>query len=93
MSRKTVRMIALFKAWSGKEEALKNFLATIIASALKEAGCLACELRQNLSETYHFNFIEDWEGQVTYEYLRKAHVREGLSSLGEFVTVGPDMRR
>lgn len=93
MPRKIIKMIALYNAWPGQKEALKNFLNTTISEALKSSGCLAFELQQNVSEKYHFNFIEEWDGQVTYEHLRNAHIREGLESVGEFLTVGPDMRR
>ncbi len=93
MPRKTVRMISLYKALPGYEEAMKNFLNSTITYALKSAGCLAFEFQQNASESYHFNFIEDWSAQVTFEHVRNAHIREGLEGLGEFVTVGPDMRR
>jgi len=93
MRRKTVKMISLYKALPGQEEAMKNFLSTTISAALKNAGCLAFEFQQNPSETYQFNFIEEWGAQVTFEHVRNAHLREGLESFGEFVTVGPDMRR
>lgn len=86
-------MISLYKALPGYEEAMKKFLNTTITQALKSAGCLSFAFQQNPSESYQFNFIEDWGAQVTFEHVRNAHVREGLENLGEFVTVGPDMRR
>lgn len=93
MPARTVRMISLFAALPHKVEEFKTFLSEVIGPSLKQAGCLRYELQKNLSEENEFNFIEEWEGRVTFEQVRRAHLREGLENLGEFVTVGPDMRR
>ena len=93
MVQKTVRMISLFAAWPHKVEEFKFFLHEVIGPSLKQAGCLHYELQKNISQENEFNFIEEWEGRVTFDQVRRAHLKEGLESLGEFVTVGPGMRR
>ena len=93
MSRNTVRMIALFTAFPDKIDEFRNFLNQVVGPALKSAGCLAYELQQSLTEANGFHFIEEWNGRITFDHLQRAHLPQGLSALGEFVTVGPDMRR
>lgn len=93
MLRNTVNMVSLYAAFPEKVAELQFFLEQVVGPSLKKAGCLSYELRKGLSKNNEFNILEVWEGSVTFERVRLAHLQEGLDVLGEFVAVGPDMRR
>lgn len=90
----TIRVIALFKAKSGKTEALKTFLSRFIEPTLKEKGCMIYELHQNALDKSDFAFIEEWENEATLDaHLKSAHIQEALPKLPELIEGNPDIRR
>lgn len=93
MPKKTVRVLATYKAELGKVEELRQFLNQSVAPALKRAGCLHHSLQQSSYNSHEFNFTEEWESQVVFKILQNAHLQEGLDNIGEFISVGPDFRR
>ncbi len=94
MSKKTVKVVALFKAKVEKVEALKNFLSSFIEPTRKEKGCLLYELHQNTSDPSDFAFIEEWENHESLDqHLQSPHIQKALPLIGDYVTSAPDIRR
>src|SRR5436309_813330 len=94
MSKETIRIIALFKARPGKDQALKNFLTKLIKPTQEEKGCLRYELHQNTSDPLDFAFIEEWESHASIDHhLASPHIQAALPSIEEFVSAPPDIRR
>lgn len=94
MSKRTVRVIALFKAKVGKAEALKTFLTKFIEPTLKEKGCIQYELHTNTSDVHDLAFIEEWESHETLDaHLKSAHIQNALPQLPDLVAASPDIRR
>ncbi len=91
---KTIRIIALFRAQSGKEAALKDFLGKFIEPTLKEEGCIAYELHQNTSDAADFIFIEEWASHASIDaHMKSPHIQAALPKVGEYLSAPPDIRR
>ena len=72
---KRVRVIARFAAESGKGDALRDLLQTLVEPTRKETGCLMYMLWRNTQDPNRFSFVEEWSDQAALDaHLQTAHI-------------------
>ena len=84
MTKKTLSVTALFQAYPGKEEELKNALLSLVAPTLKEKGCLNYDLHQSPEDPTKFLFYENWTSREELDaHLQSDHVKAALQHVKE----------
>jgi quinol monooxygenase YgiN len=92
-SRKTVRVVARFKARAGCGPQLQAILEGLVAPTCKEEGCMLYQLHGNPNDPNDLVFIEEWESEATLDaHSNSAHVSEARAKFPGLVEVGPDVR-
>jgi len=85
MASGTVRVLARFRARSGKSQELRDVLLTLVEPTCKETGCIRYELWQNEADDHELTFVEEWTSEAALaSHLETAHIRkarEGFTSL------------
>ena len=78
-----VRIVAEFRAVSGKAAALRDILSSLIEPTRAEAGCLQYDLHVDLADEHHLFFFERFVDVAAIEsHNRTPH----LLALGERLT-------
>ena len=94
MSRGTLRVIALFVAKPGKEDALRSVLTGLIAPTRKEKGCILYELLQNKENSREFTFVEEWQDDGALEaHFATDHIKNALKKFPELLAEDLDVRK
>lgn len=90
----TVHVVARFLAKSGREEAVKTALSTLVAPSRREIGCYQYDLLVNPKEPRDFCFVERWESdRALDEHSATEHVRKAIADVEELIDAPPDIRR
>jgi quinol monooxygenase YgiN len=66
--RMTVPVVAIFLAKPGDEVKLETLFRGVIATSLKEEGCISYQLNRDLDQPRRFVWTEEWESR---EHLDK----------------------
>lgn len=74
----------------GQEKAMLDAARPAVAATLKEKGCLAYELHQDLEDPTRFVFYERWKSaEALKEHLGAAHTKKLLGSLSKVISGAP----
>jgi quinol monooxygenase YgiN len=74
----------------GEEKAMLDAAKPCIAATLKEKGCLAYELHQDLEDPTKFVFFERWKTvQALDDHLGAAHTKKLLGAVGKIAAGAP----
>jgi len=69
-------VVAMFKAKSGKEQALKRTLQNLVIETVKEEGCIYYILHQSENDAAQFMLYEQWS---THEMFRQHGASEHIA--------------
>jgi quinol monooxygenase YgiN len=74
----------------GEEKAMLEAAKPAVAATLKEKGCLAYELHQDLEDPTKFVFYERWKSvEALRDHLGAAHTKKLLGAVGKIVSGAP----
>lgn len=91
MKGKNYTIIVFFKAKSGKEKLLKEFLISITSIALKNHGCIKHDLHQSINDPTAFMFYETWISKDAHtRHTDRPEVQEWRANLNDFLAVPYD---
>ena len=77
-----LKVLAHFKALSGKEENLKQILIDLKNASQVEVGCTYFELLRNETTPSSFTFIEEWDSKEHFDaHLNADHLKEAKSKM------------
>ena len=57
----TITRINEFKAQAGKDDALRDFLSSVVSTIEASLGCRACQLLQSHDDPTRFVVVEVWD--------------------------------
>ena len=63
----SIARIGETRAKEGQQEALRNFLLSIVPTILSSAGCLSCDLFQDQEDPVKFIMVEVWESVEAHQ--------------------------
>lgn len=87
-------VIARFTAKAGREEALKDVLARLVAPTRLEAGCLHYEMVQSQTDPRMFTFFEKWQDEPSLmAHAQTPHVVRARAERGELLDGPHDVSR
>ena len=93
MPKEGIILVAMVKAKSGQEEAVKEALESLVEPTRKEAGCLCYNLHQGKTNKAQFMFYEQWASQAALDahgktpHMKSLHAKlEGKTVAGGGVT-------
>ncbi len=85
-------VVALMRAHAGKENELRQLLATLVAPTRTESGCLNYDLHQSTEDPTRFLFHENWTSKAHLDrHLASPHVTAVLSKLDGLVAEPPQI--
>lgn len=83
-------LIVHLRVKKGEEKTMIEAARPCIAATLKEAGCLAYELHQDLEDPTKFVFFERWKSpQALSDHLGAAHTTKLLGAVGKVLDGAP----
>jgi quinol monooxygenase YgiN len=76
-------LIVHLKVKEGEGKTMVDAAKPCVAATLKEKGCIAYELHQDLEDPTRFVFFEKWQSvQALSDHLGTAHVKKLVGTLG-----------
>jgi quinol monooxygenase YgiN len=83
-------LIVHLQVKKGEEKAMLDAAKPAIAATLKEKGCLAYELHQDLDDPTKFVFYERWKSvDALSDHLGAAHTKKLLGAVGKIAAGAP----
>lgn len=72
----TLPLVAIFVAKPGFEDKLEQLFASVVATTLREQGCISYQLNRDLANPRRFVFTEEWESQADLDrHLAAPHMQ------------------
>ncbi|MBN4056803.1 antibiotic biosynthesis monooxygenase [bacterium AH-315-J21] len=94
MSEKTLRVVAILKAKSGKEQELCDYLKTLVEPTTKEDGYIRYEMHSNNADPSEFVFIEEWQSEAHLNaHLASPHLQAAIAKLPDLLAEELNIRR
>jgi quinol monooxygenase YgiN len=85
----TTPVIAIYIAKPGAEDKLQTLFQSVIASTLKEEGCISYQLNRDLDEPRRFVWTEEWESrEAMNRHAAAPHIAAILSDMADLVEQG-----
>lgn len=78
-----------FQSVAGSEEALHNFLLSLIPYILSSKGCKSCEVIQHLEEKATFVVIEKWENVAVHKKSVEEFPKEKMQAAMGLINAPP----
>ena len=89
---KTLTVVATFQARPGKEKALREALAGLLAPTHQEAGCLNYDLHVSPEDPSKFFFHENWTSKAALDaHLQAPHLKALLPRVDELCAAHPEI--
>lgn len=83
-------LVVHLKVKKGKEKAMLDAARPCVEATLKEKGCLAYELNQDLEDPTKFVFYERWRSPAALEeHFAAAHTKKLLGAIGGIADGAP----
>ena len=77
-----------------QREAAITSMQQVVAATKPEAGCIAYDFYEDVSEPNTFHVYEEWESDAHLSaHLQQAHTQTFLGGLGELVIAPPDVKK
>jgi quinol monooxygenase YgiN len=85
-------LIVHLQVKKGEEKAMLDAAKPAVAATLKEKGCLAYELHQDLEDPTKFVFYERWKSvEALRDHLGAAHTKKLLGTVGKALSGTPKL--
>ncbi|MBA8841263.1 quinol monooxygenase YgiN [Ochrobactrum sp. 19YEA23] len=82
----TTPTVAIFMSKAGVEEELEALFRSVIATTLKEEGCISYQLNRDLDQPRRFVWTEEWESRDLLEkHAASPHIRAILEKIPALV--------
>jgi len=82
----TTPVVAIFLAKPGAEEKLETLFRGVIATTLKEEGCISYQLNRDLDQPRRFIWIEEWESrELLAKHIAAPHIASLLIEVPDLV--------
>ena len=82
----TTPVVAIFVAKPGAEEKLEALFRSVIATTLKEDGCISYQLNRELDNPRRFVWTEEWESrELLNRHAAAPHIKAILAEIPELV--------
>ena len=82
----TTPAVAIFLAKPGAEEKLEALFRSVIATTLKEEGCISYQLNRDLDQPRRFVWTEEWASRALLDkHAAAPHIQAILSEIPELV--------
>ncbi len=92
MNAKSLTVVAMMKAKSGKEAVLRQELLALIPTTRKEPGCLNYDLHQATDNPAAFLFHENWTSKKHLDdHLARPHLQAFLAKAGDLLAAPPQI--
>lgn len=85
-------VVGSLKAAPGKEDAVRDALATLLEPTHAEDGCLLYALHQGAADKTRFAFVERWTSQAHLDaHLATPHIAALLEQAPDLLAEAPDI--
>lgn len=92
MAIQPLTVVARLRAKSGKEQALRDTLLTLIIPSHADAGCINYDLHQSTEDPTLFLFHENWESKRHLEaHLQQPHLKAALAQAEPYLAAPPEI--
>jgi quinol monooxygenase YgiN len=82
----TTPVVAIFLAKPGAEEKLETLFRGVIATTLKEEGCISYQLNRDLEQPGRFVWTEEWESrELLNKHIAAPHINALLNEIPDLV--------
>jgi quinol monooxygenase YgiN len=85
----TITRISEFGAQAGKDDALRDFLASVVPSIEASAGCQSCQLLQSHDDPTRFVVIEVWDSIEAHQASVKNIPPEAFQNIMKLLASAP----
>jgi quinol monooxygenase YgiN len=85
----TLPVVAIFVAKPGMEEQLEALLRGVVATTLREEGCISYQVNRDAKNPRRFVFTEEWESQAHLDrHLAAPHLQALAAQLPAHIESG-----
>jgi quinol monooxygenase YgiN len=85
----SVTRISEFRAQAGKEDALRDFLSSLVPAILSSDGCRSCQLLQGHDDVTRFVMIEVWDSIEAHQASVKNIPAEAFQGVMKLLAGAP----